>query len=80
MRTVGYNDFNSLVTQTQRWLDSFILRNIHLIRFSFDWAVSAAFGFKVYRKYSMTLTNFFDKKNTIWVSKNAEFYADFESV
>jgi len=48
--------------------------------FSFFCAVSSAFGFKVRKKcYYDPKNNFFHKKSR-WVSKNAEFDADFRFV
>ncbi len=77
---LGCNDFNNLDMQIPLWwLPNKILRNIHKKRFPFFWAVSCAFAIKVYTFANKSKKKFL-LKNWIWVSKNAEFHADFESV
>ncbi len=56
------------------------LRHIYKIRFLIFWAVSCAFGFKVWKKYKYDLKKNFSFEKSKKVSKNAEFYTDFESV
>ncbi len=71
--TIGYNDFNNLVMQTLWWLPNKILRHIQKKRFS-------VFLSRFLRICNQSVQKVLIFKNSIWVSKNAGFHADFESV
>ncbi len=76
---LGYNDFNNLVMQTLWWLPNKILRHIHKKDFPFFEPFPAYLQSKCTKSANKRQKYFF-YKNSIWVSKNAEFHADFESV
>jgi hypothetical protein len=48
--------------QTLWWVHNWNLRHIYWIHFLIFWAVSCAFGFKVWKSTNMTLKNFFWEK------------------
>ncbi len=80
LANLGYNDFNNLVMQTLWWLPNKILRHINkkkIFRF-----LSRFFRIcnQSVQKVLKRATKKFSLKNSIWVSKNAEFHTDFESV
>ncbi len=77
---VGYNDFNNLDMQTLWWLPNKILRHIHKERFSVFLSRFLRICNQSLQKVLIRATKIFSLKNLIWVSKNAEFHADFESV
>ncbi len=76
---LGYNNINNLVLPGRWWLQYFILIHIYEKSFPFFSAVSSAFAFKVEKSAKITPT-FLSLLNAIWVSINAEFDADFESI
>jgi hypothetical protein len=63
--SVGYNNFNNLVALTHGWLHNLILRYFYK---------------KSVEKMLIRATKKIFFKNSIWVSKNAELYADLKSV
>ncbi len=78
--TLGYNDFNNLVMQTLWWLPNKILRHIHKKRFSVFLSRFLRICNQSVQKVLIRANIFILFKNSMWVSKNAEFHADFESV
>jgi hypothetical protein len=65
--------------QTLWWLPNKILRLIHKKKISAFWAFPAHLQSKCTKSANKSKKNFL-VKNSIWVTKNAEFHADFESV
>ena len=77
--TLGYNDFNNLYMQTLWWLPNKILRHIHKKRFCVFLSCFLPICNQSLQKVLVRAKKYL-LKNSIWVSKNAEFHADFESV
>ncbi len=78
--TIGYNDFYNLVMQTLWWLYSQILRHLHKKWFSVFLSRFLRICNQSFKKVLIRAKKKFLAKNLIWVSKNTEFHADFESV
>ncbi len=77
---LGYNDFNNLVMQTLWWLPNKILGHIHKKRFSVFLSRFLRICNQSVQQVLIRAKQCFLLKNSIWVSKNTEFHADFESV
>ncbi len=66
--------------QTLWWLPNEILRHIHKKRFSVFLSCFLRICNQSLQKVLVRAKQDFSLKNSIWVSKNAEFHADFESI
>ncbi len=74
---LGYNDFNNLVVQTLWWLPIKILRHIHKKRYFVFLSRFLRICNQSVQKKLIRAKQIFILKNSMWVSKNAEFHPVF---